>query len=173
MALTTPRTWATNDALNTTNLNTGIRDPINERTALFVLKGSDEIVNNSAALQNDDALVLAVSANATYLLRCHIVQNSGATPGFKVDVTMPAGASWKPGTFDCGSSAANEQTGVMSTAAISGITGAAADAFVDFEAVVVISATSGNVQVRWAQNTANASDTTVRAGSWLELARKI
>ncbi len=173
MALTTPRTWATNDALNSTNLNTGIRDPINERTALFVLKGSDEIVNNSTTLQNDNELVLAVVANATYLLSCQMIQNSGATPAFKLDLTMPAGATWKPGWFTCGASAAAEQTGVMSTPAINGVTGAGADAFVKFEAVVVISSTSGNIQVRWAQNTANASDTTVRAGSWLELARKL
>ena len=135
------------------------------------LKTSDETVNNSATLQNDDALFGAVAASATYLLRCHIVQNSGATPGFKLSVSLPSGATWYPGKFICGSAVANQQFGVMSTAAISGITGAAANSVVDFEAAIVISTTAGSAQLQWAQNTANGSDTIVRAGSWLHLER--
>jgi hypothetical protein len=146
-------------------------EQLNRLEPTWALKISDEIVNNSAALQPDDVLFGAVAASAGYLLRVHLVQQSGATPGFKLDITLPAGATWYPGKFLCGSSVANQQFGVMATAAISGITGAAANSIVDFEAAFVTSTTAGTAQLRWAQNTANVSDTIVRAGSWLHLER--
>lgn len=151
--------------------DTPTADQLNRLEAVWALKTADETVNNSAALQADDILFGSVAASATYLLRCHIVQNSGATPGFKLDITLPSGATWYPGKFICGSAVANQQFGVMATAAISGITGAAANSVVDFEAAITISTTAGAAALRWAQNTANVSDTIVRAGSWLHLER--
>ena len=136
-----------------------------EAAPLFALKTSDETVNNSSALQNDDALFLTVAVNTTYDLELWVLQSSGATPNFKLDFTLPAGATWRGGHFDCN----NTQIGIMTTAAVSGVTGTGADAYVMLKALISIGGTAGTVQLRWAQNTANASNTIVRANSRLKL----
>lgn len=144
---------------------------INTLTPALVVKTSDETITNTSTLQNDDVLSAAVSASATYLLTCHLIHNSGATPGFKLAVSMPSGTTWRQGIFFCGSSTVNFQFGVMTTAQITGITGAGTDSNAFFRAVIVVSTTPGTVQIQWAQNAANASNTIVRAGSNLNLDR--
>lgn len=136
----------------------------------FVYKTVDETVNGSDVLQDDDDLVLAVEATGLYRLELRAVQNSGATPAFKCAFTLPSGATWLTGSFDCGSSAANEQFGLMSTT-LSGVTGAGANSAVIIHSLILVGSTAGTIQWQWAQNTANASNTIVRAGSSLLLSR--
>ena len=68
---------------------------INELRPLFVRKTSDETVNNSTTLQNDDQLALAVEANATYWLSMRLIMSSGTTPDFKMLFTFPSGLTMK------------------------------------------------------------------------------
>lgn len=139
---------------------------------LYARKTADQTVNNSTTLVNDTELFVSVAANAEYDMELAAVQNSNATANFKLNFVLPAGATWVTGIFDLGSSAANEQFGVQTTAGPAlGITGAAADAVVWIKAKLIIAGTSGTVQFQWAQNTANASNTIVRAGSTLVLRR--
>lgn len=133
----------------------------------WALKTSDETINNSASLQNDDALVVSVLANATYSLEMLLFQNTNAAANFKLDLVLPAGATWRRGIFDCN----NTQLGQMTTSAISGITGTGASAYVHVISSINIASTAGTVQLRWAQNTAHASNATVTADSWLKLIR--
>lgn len=133
---------------------------------VWATKNVDETVNNSSALQNDNDLSLSLASNASYVLTCHLIQNSGATPAFKLDLPLPGGATWWPGSFICGASLATAQLGVMGTPAITGISGTGSDSFVDFHARLDTTS-SGTLTLRWAQTTANASNTIVRAGSYL------
>lgn len=136
------------------------------------LKLSDEtLVGPSTTLQNDDVLFVSAIATATYDLRFHLIQSTNAAAGFSLDVQLPSGSTWYPGWFTCGNAAANEQTGVMSTASISGVTGLGADGFVEVQSVIKIGSTSGVAQIRWAQTTGHASNAIVRAGSWIRLTR--
>lgn len=137
--------------------------------AAFAYKTADETVNNSSTLQDDDELFVEVAANAVYKLSLLAAQNSGATPGFKLNFTLPAGASWLLGSFDCGSSAATEQFGIT-TGSVTGITGVGADSLVIIDALIS-TANAGTVVFQWAQNLADASNTVVRAGSSLTLTR--
>lgn len=142
-----------------------------ERAPVFARKTSDETVNGSDVLQDDNELTLAAEASVTYELFLHAVQNSGATPGFKLGFTLPSGATWVSGSFNVGSSAANEQFGLMPLTGLSGLTGAGANSLVRVQAIITISTTPGSVTLQWAQNTSNASNTIVRAGSWMRLMR--
>lgn len=142
-------------------------------TPLFVRKTSNETVNNSAVLQNDDALVLAVSASSTYLLSLRLIVNSGTTPDFKFTFTVPAGTTGSIQIFEGStpSTAAAVLQGPFSLTATSATSGIAADQIILVQGVVVVSTTAGNLQLQWAQNTANASNTIVGSNSYMMLTK--
>lgn len=146
---------------------------LNTLAPLVARKTADETVNNSAVLQNDNELVLAVEANTSYIVWCHLVQQSGTTPDFKFEFTFPTGAT-RAGWNAFGGNTANWQaTLANANGGSSGINGTGANSSVDVYGLLVVGSTAGNLQLVWAQNTANASDTIVRAGSFLHLTRVI
>lgn len=142
-------------------------------TPLFVRKTSDETVNNSAALQNDDTLVLAMAANTTYLLDLRLIVNTNATADFKYTFTVPAGATGNTHLFtgsnpDTAATSLQGPSSITATAAASGV---AADQVILVQGIVIVSSTAGNLQFQWAQNTANASDTKVKTNSYMVLTK--
>jgi len=141
---------------------------INELRPLFVRKTADETVNNSTTLQNDDQLAVSVDANVTYWLSMRLIMNSGVTPDFKMLFTFPAGLTMTLHNMEPtpAISVPYDQT---VTAAVSG-TGA--DATIQVEGLVLVSSTAGILQLQWAQNTLNASNTIVRANSTMRLVRQ-
>lgn len=144
---------------------------LNMGIPLYVAKSGDETVNNSAALQNDDHLIVAVEANAVYECRLHVVYTSNATPGYQMDFTAPAGATLSGWTLLC--RVGGVTTAVVATAAAgsTGLQGTGADVPLDAWGRLVTSSTAGNFQYRWAQSSANASNTITRSGSFLVLRR--
>jgi hypothetical protein len=141
---------------------------ITEVRPLTAIKLSDETVNNSTTLQDDDELFLSVEANAKYWLDMRLLMSSGTTPDFKMLFTFPSGLTMKLHN--------TEATGTLSvpydqttTAAVSG-TGA--DAVIQVEGLVKVSSTAGTLKLQWAQNTLNASNTIVRADSTMRLSRR-
>lgn len=150
---------------------TWVQIPTTDLQPLWALKTVAESVASSTTLQNDDALFVSVLANTTYKLKCHMIINTVSAASFKLDLTLPAGTTWRPGSFICGSASANLQMGPMNTAAITGITGTGVDTIVEFEAAIQVAGTAGTVQLRWAQNVSNGTSTVVGVGSWLKLDR--
>lgn len=162
------------EELTAANLNaafTAVTTSVTAITPLFVRKTSDETVNNSAVLQNDDALLLAMSASSTYLLDLRLIVNSGTTPDFKFTFTVPASTTGSIQIFEGStpSTAAAVLQGPFSLTATSATSGIAGDQIILVQGVVVVSSTAGNLQFQWAQNTANASDTKVKANSYMML----
>lgn len=128
-----------------------------------VLKAANEIVNNSSVLQNDDELIFSVAANETWEFNLLILYNATTTPDLKYTFSIPAGAT-------CYWHAVVQSGGVVQNAFEYVMSGKLADGQGDIngftiKGVIVNGATAGSVQFRWAQYTANASDTTVYAGS--------
>lgn len=150
-----------------------LNDHFDAVTPLFVRKTADETLNNDSALQNDDALVLAMEASSTYLVDLRLIINSGTTPDFKFTFTVPSGASGSVHIFEGSSptSAATVLQGPFSITATLSVSGVAADQIILIQGVVVTSTTAGNLQFRWAQNTANATDTSVKTNSYLHLTK--
>lgn len=144
---------------------------------LFVVKAADETVNNSATFQSDNELVLAVVANATYLLDMHVLYQSGTTPDLSIAFSVPAGTTmaWSPHGLDqlVSGNAGNVFLTKLSEAQGAGLGGAGTTTPVAARicGLVQVSSTAGNLQFRWAQLTINASNTTVFAGSWMKLTR--
>jgi len=128
-----------------------------------VVKKLDEIVNNSSTLQNDDELLVALDANKLYgfLLTC--IYTSAGIADFKWGWSVPAGVTMEWQVVSLVNSAALNQT---QTKALNGL-GVTIETMETFSGVIRVGATAGNVNLQWAQNTANASDTTMERGSFL------
>ena len=141
-----------------------------------VRKTADETVNNSATLQNDDHLLFAIGSNEVWVVMFHLfVSAASATPDIKIALSLPSGATSAMGiigqaTGTTGTEAdAKIQSFTSATTALS--VGVPADStsntFVLYSAHIANGSTAGNVQLQWAQSTANASDSKIRTGSFL------
>lgn len=151
-------------------------------TDTYVLKTVNETVNNSVTLQNDDALAFSALANSTYAVQLFILYDSSTTADFRYDFTLPVSAigykstSHAPTTTTACSGTAgtfvfNDITQTDNNVGGAG-TGTANTCALVVEATIITAGTSGTVQVRWAQGTLDATDTVVRANSWIRY-RKI
>ncbi|MEX2599286.1 MAG: hypothetical protein WD533_06485 [Dehalococcoidia bacterium] len=143
--------------------------PLNAAELIRVVKTADEVVNNSATLQNDDELLLSVGANETWNFTLFIYVDTPATADFQCAFAIPSGASgdrlnqsWNGGFS---SSDTIDVTAAQSTALVSG------NRVIAINGRIIVGATPGTVQFQWAQDVAGAVDTIVRAGSCL-IARK-
>lgn len=143
----------------------------------FVLKTADETVNTSAALQNDDVLVLPVAASSKYLVDAFIIYDSNTTADFKCAWVGPSGATmnWTVNGLAVASTAVSGSV-VLANAAIAdagaqsiGGAGAGTQVVAHIAGILTVSTTAGTLQFRWAQATSDASDTKVIAGSYLRL----
>jgi len=133
----------------------------------MVRKTADQTVNNSAILQNDDQLLFAIGANEVWEFSFILLATSGTTPDMQVAVTMPSGGDvdW----FWVGPNSA----GTLVEIVVNGSAGSTNMEAKDNPTVIIIrgiavnSTNAGNVQLQWAQNTANATDTKVLTNSCL------
>ena len=159
-AVTADRTYTLPDVTGTISVPT------------FVRKTADEIVNNSTTLQNDDALLAALVANEVVAFQCAIHLTSGVTPDIKVAFTVPSGATLRWGmTGNADPSTNQTSVGATGTGILGHAAGVTLPGHLLLSGTVVNGANAGNLQLQWAQNTADASDTTVLANSWLRVDR--
>lgn len=174
MAFTTLPTWIV-ERLRASRLTT-VNTAITELRPLYVRKASDETVNNSSTLQDDNELLLTPSISHTYLLDGQIFYSTGTTPDLKLAFTFPTGAvlAWSLFGYKFDGSSFESEYRTSTWQAASGTSNAVAGTTATYDVVHVrgilrMSTTAGNLQLQWAQNTANASNTVVKADSWLRL----
>jgi hypothetical protein len=144
---------------------------LNTLIPISAIKSADQTVNNSATLVNDTSLVWAMNANVKYRFAITVVYSSNTTANFKFALAIPSGARLDfgyAGYVVGGTNTALFQGDVNDTAtagtpfAVAGIVGIDASLFIHGIVTVV---GAGNLQFKWAQNTANVSNTIVRGGS--------
>jgi hypothetical protein len=140
--------------------------PASSGGSVVVIAQNDEIVNNSATLQNDDELFVSVGANELWMFRLSLLlqQTTGANPpnGWRHTVAIPSGAEatrWvlqdtQAFGIDATGSVALSQTGTALYA-------------VNVMYRLITGETPGTFQHQWAQNVAHASDSFRRRGSML------
>lgn len=150
-----------------------LADHINRLAPIFTRKTADETIISSAALQNDDVLLASVEANATYEFRLRVVINSGTTPDFKMGWTFPTGLTMAYDLLEGETlgTAANVVQGPYIQTDVPPVSTSGSDQPWIAEGLVIVSSTAGTLQWQWAQNTSTASNTIVRAGSYLRLTR--
>ncbi len=137
----------------------------------YIRKTADETVNNSAALQADDQLILAVSASTTYRFLLRLIVNTNATADFKMLFTFPSGTgmSWDIFVGSNPDTAAAGLQGPFTDATTAAVSGVAADQTLHITGFIITSTTAGNMGLTWAQNAANVSDTKVKTNSYWEI----
>lgn len=139
---------------------------ITESRVIPAVKTADETVNGSSTLQNDDFLLWAVEAGATYDLDLKVHISTGATPNFKFGWTYPSGLTMAVGVVGYDTTpVVVSNSGYDQTTVVAMGPGTAPERLVTVSARVLVSSTPGTLQFQWAQNTSNPSNTIVRAGS--------
>lgn len=139
----------------------------------LVRKTVDEIVNNSTTLQNDDVLKVALAANEAASFLFQIFSESSAVADIQYAITVPAGATliWSKasgvGVSPTGGVQPFTTITASGTAQADVGAGAGDKRAVTIIGTVVNGATAGDLQLQWAQNTAEVSDTKVFANSIL------
>ena len=151
-----------------------------ELLPLFARKTAEsQTSNNSTTLIADTHLVLPMRANAVYAMEGLFFWDSGTTGDIKWDWTMPAAGTmpvWN--VFSILSSVAansgsldasiSQGPGNVVIKAGPGIGNLIAGTL---QGICTTGATAGNLQLRWAQNAAEAVNTRMKIGSWLKLTR--
>jgi len=142
---------------------------------LIADKTADQPVTSSTVLVNDSALVIPVVANARYKVELEILYKGGTTGGsdIKVAFSVPSGATIAgraitvANPLGVATGFINQSSVLFSATNGTGNPLACACVF-----TFTTSATPGNLQIQWAQNTSSATATTVMAGSSLTAKRR-
>lgn len=132
------------------------------------VKTADETVNTSATLQDDDDLAdFLISAGVYYGWEALIVYDSGTTPDIKLAFT----ASQTPQVFYWSfATTVSTATTASGTAAMAAGQGLATYVALHIRGSMLAHATTaGTLKLQWAQNTSDASDTTIYKGSWMKV----
>jgi len=132
-----------------------------------VVKSSDETVNNSTVLQDDDELRFTPRINLVYAGILICFYDSGATPDIKFAFSLPAaaGGEWVPNAGHW-QMTENAVANILSSIGIGG-GGVGTVRRMEQHFRIRMGAVAGDAIVQWAQNTANVSDTKVLRGSLL------
>ena len=126
-----------------------------------------QVVNASTALVNDDALLFAIAASENWAGTITLFVDTNVAAGIKVAATVPAGATLRLGVelFTAAAAGAIDTTTSSGTA----IGTTAAITKVNVQLLVLNSTNAGNVQLQWAQNASNGSDTKVLTNSFMRV----
>lgn len=145
----------------------------NLNTGFLIKKETNEDVNNSTTFQNDDELFFAVAANTDYEFEFTIIAaiTAGAASGMKWRLTGPAAptiiAYFHETLAPDSTTVATDSQIAFSVSTNVGTATTKEQAKIKITGVLHNGANSGTVQLQWAQQTAVATNTTVRKGSTL------
>lgn len=140
-----------------------------------VWKGSAQIVNNSTTLVNANDMLVALAASEVWRFEAQLWYESGTTPDIKFAFTVPSGATlwWhRHGADEAGTVFGSGVVVGSGTSDPAQGGGAGSIRSIHIRGLVVNSTTAGNLQLQFAQNSTNASDTTLHANSTLTAWRK-
>ena len=144
---------------------------------ILVRKTADQVLNDDGDMQNDTHLLFAIAANEIWMVEFFIHFASNTAADFKADITVPSGATGRRHSVAVDEADANfigelfALSGSSLTADVEAPGSGSTNTYLLLTYLVVNSVTPGNVTLRWAQQFAHASDTTVFLNSWLRATR--
>ena len=133
-----------------------------------VIKSSDQTVNNSTTLVNDDTLVWALAANKNYRLWAHAFIDTHISSDFKWTFTGPSGCEIHltvNRNYAAGASYDWHGLNSLGTVVSMGTPTDTASNWYWF-GTIMNGGNAGNLQLQWAQNAAQSFDTKMHNGSW-------
>lgn len=146
-------------------------------------KPADQIVTNTAVMQNDTALSFIAQANTNYHVDLDLyvtVSGSSSFSDLKLGWSLPAGASYSGfgGTPDVALASGSAVGSVDFSPVVGAIAGTKSVGLfstgvteIQTKAIIKVGATGGTVRLQWAQNTATTVNTTMQADSRLRAER--
>lgn len=169
------KTFATDEVLTAANMTTYLAQQA------YVVKSADETVTSSTTMQDDNELVIAVSANTKYHVELILIYRALAAADLKLGWSGPASATlaWVADDF-ISSIAANVGpvartlqviSGTPSCGGVESVPGTGDNLFALPKGILQVAGTAGSLTFRWAQNTSNATGSVVLTGSTLILTR--
>lgn len=141
---------------------------------LIVVKLAPTSKSSDAALAADPTLTIPIAANQTMLVRGQIHVTAGTTPDLKYRMTGPASPTAV--RLDRINRAGTNMTAPTNNYAIAydtsdqvfDATSGTPSGAINLNGYIENGANSGNFSFEWAQNTSNATNATVRTGSYIE-----
>ena len=131
--------------------------------ATIVHKAADETVNNSTTLQNDDHLLFAVGANDIWVFHLWFIVETGTTPDFKFAFAVPSGGA----CIYCMDINGVYLRPLEDATTAKTLAQTATPGIFNRLLRYVGGGTAGNLQLQWAQNTAEVSNTILKENSLL------
>lgn len=134
-------------------------------------------INNSTVLVNDAVLIVPLDVTGTFSFRGRLYYDSSTIADIKMAITSPAvvanGFKW--GLLGRNAATQTNVDAIVATASgaalAAGGNAVGTETFFDFEGFITTTAT-GNIQVQYAQNAADPTNTTVRFGSFLDVIKE-
>ena len=123
----------------------------------FAIKSADQTVNNSTTLVNAADMSFSVGANEVWVFMLIVMSNSSSVADIKFDLSVPTAATKRWST----TGNQNLLTGSFK------INGSGVDRKGTIEGVVLVGANAGTVQLQFAQDVAEVSDTKLLKDSFL------
>lgn len=131
---------------------------------------ANQVVTNSTTLVDIPQLTLNVDAYERVLFRFNVFFNTAAAADFKYQVAIPGSPTLYRQLTEgvAPDDTAADLAIATSSAAVSLVGAANANGYVRIFGVLQNGANAGQLKLQFAQNSADASDTTVYAGSFME-----
>ena len=143
-----------------------------------IKKNALESVTSSTTFQDDDDFTVSLEANRLYLIRLFLVAAGAPAGDIKLDWTVTGGVAQYT-TRQCRGMAlagTNSTDTTMrtsphnlSTAVTYGVEATNGSIREEFLVETIVAGTSGTLTLRWAQNTSNATATSVSANSFMTI----
>lgn len=145
-----------------------------------VRKPSDTTRTSTTTVSADPSLTVAVAASSVYEVFAVVLVVSNTTPDFKSDWSTPASASgyYYATRWDTAQTGGGADVQKFSRAWNGGtVVGWSTNApgtpdIIEYRGFLITAGTAGSLTLRWAQNTSDAANTTVKADSLLRI-RKV
>ena len=163
------KSWSPGDVLTAADMNAWA-------VPLYAEKTSGFTATSNTTLANDPHLVLAMAANAVYIIDMMLWYDGGSlgVSDLKASFTTPASTNWNFHII-AQNGAGNDVSRLSwqngSTPFIWGTEGTGTPRGVTVKGRIATAGTSGNLQWQFAQNTSSGTTTTVHSQSYLLLRR--
>jgi hypothetical protein len=129
---------------------------------------SAQSVTSSTTLVSDNALFLAVQANAVYYFELVIAYQGSSSGNIKLAWSVPSSATMGYSVYgDSGGSATAAPWATQASTTALTAAGATSPVGATLCGTIATAGTGGTVQLQWAQNASNGTATTVLAASVL------
>jgi hypothetical protein len=140
---------------------------LNEEIGVTLRKSADQTVNNTTTMVNDTHLTWPVDALGRYVFDMELVYTAATAADIRIGWGSPTGTamSWSATGLDTALAYKNVANLAAATTSNFGGNGVASGRVIHVSGYVDVGATAGSFTLRWAQDTANASDASMRTGS--------